>query len=174
MINRLTSLLLLGVCGPLSCASQQTSEAIFETVEAQAAYGVGFCQKEYLKLSGKKSFFAPADRAYVLVFYDQMDILFTSGAMGLYEDRSKSYRSYLFCSLLGGDNLTVQSLMPTQAESLLGNEYVPEIVDLGDENGPVSEAIFLRRNDDFYFWKRFDFETIGTYKNFSSEKLDKY
>lgn len=173
MNMRFIPLMLFVLCNTFACANQFQPGVAINAIELRAADGIRACQKEYLKRARKYRFLPDADRAYVRVFQDQMDVLFTSGAVGVYEERSEQYRSYLFCTTLGNGDPKVVLLLPTQEDALLYDYDVPEIVDLGDEKGPVTDLIFLRLKGRFHFWKKFHFDTIGEYRQYVSEKLNK-
>lgn len=162
-------LLLLALCSAAACAVRPTGDINSDRIVMRAADGIVFCQQEYLERARKLTFPRGADRAYVLSYRDQTEILFTSGAKGKYEQRSEFYRAYLFCTLLGRDHPSVEILIPSQEDQLLYNDDLTEIFDLGDEKGPVTSLIFLKQRRNFRYWKKFEFETIGDYKKYQFE-----
>ena len=159
--------LFIACCGTVACVSQEMDNFAPDAIETRAADGIAHCRTEYLKRTRKPSFPTGANRAYVLVYQEQVDILFTDGAIGAYEERNKTYRSYLYCSILGKGNPKIAVLAPTQADVLIDDEVTPEILDLGGEKGPITNLIFLKKNKVFRFWKKFEYETIGDYKEMS-------
>jgi len=131
-----------------SCAMTVMSESeINQIVEAKAIHK---CIDEYERLSGENFQRSPIDRVYAFSFNQHLDLLFTIGSMGLFEDTSQNYKLVYTCGLAGVryDEIFIVG-RPLKAPFLIDEEKATAFA--WSEDDMVGISLYLRKDNDFEF-----------------------
>jgi len=132
----------------LACSIEQTS-GVNQFYGRKGEEAIEFCIESYFS-QYEKLLPDEADHAYVLATSQKLDVLFTTGEVGIFGPRSSAYKAILACGVLTSGDMSIYFLGSPLEDPLVSVEGEEQITD-SQYDEEIWELLFKKKGTRFDF-----------------------